>query len=114
MSKISQGKQHALVEACKKAGIDVTARKGNVPFSEIVLTGENGRKYIVSKDLQVKPTSRHKIESASQLKNVALIKSEVVDSVYSKPHIVIGNVQRRKPGFRKAKKRNTKVIKIKG
>ncbi len=69
MSRNSDGKQHALVEACKKAGITVDARKTS-SVRNIILTDESGRKYKVSKDLEIIPTVSCSIGSLDSNKNV--------------------------------------------
>ena len=58
MDNTSQLKQHALVEAFKKIGIDVTICESNSMFSKNVLIDDSGKKYRVSKDLKVKPDYR--------------------------------------------------------
>lgn len=114
MSRISQEKQYALVEACKKAGIDVTVGDAKAPSSEIVLADESGRKYKISKDLKVEPTSKQKTRLGASIFDAALIKPDTNVTVYVKPRTTVGKAHRRKIGFRKMKNNTGKYGKLKG
>lgn len=114
MANFPLEKQYALIEACRKAGIDVSIREPETPFFETVLTDEKGNRYKVGKNLKLKPSHELKIQSIAPTINTDLIACDVVGKVHRKPHTVIGKVQRRKFGFRKSKQQNSKLRKLKG
>lgn len=113
MSKTPQTKQYALIEACRKAGIDVTVRDPNAPFPEIFLTDENGRRYKVSKNLKVEPILKHSVYISRPLNSETLIKYDAVGMAQSKIHDVIVKPQQEKSISRKRKKHNIKFEKLK-
>lgn len=109
MANTPQSKQHALVEAFRKAGIDVTIRESGSSFNEVVLTDDTGRKYRVSKDLKVKPAFRYSVESFPAETCVA----DIADTASRKSYVKTRKFRRGKVKLVKGNKNITKFGKQK-
>lgn len=77
MVRVVADKQRALIEACQKAGIEVTVRDLTYPQSGIILHDELGRRYEVDRNLNIKLASSqsHRTSGNSKrCKNVTLMR----------------------------------------
>lgn len=105
MSECSAKKQHALIEACKRAGIAADIRKTS-SLSNITLTDESGRKYKVSKDLEIIPVVEYSIDSLIPRKRVISNVRSTMGAVRNRVSPLQGRALRAKTR-RKSKKTNT-------
>lgn len=102
MARVVTDKQRALIEACQKAGIEVSVRGLSYPKSEIILHDESGRRYEVDRDLNIKLASSQPSRTSrysKRYKNVT-------------PMRIHASVSRPKSKLSKTKKNQTLVNKL--